>query len=70
MLFRSRLAGKSKSGFQVLIDDVAVRKGTIQLLDARGLPVVSGSVVDIDLDEFAPPDFGGTLHAGKIEWAA
>ena len=65
----TRLAGQSKSGFRVLIDDVAVRQGTIQLLDAQGLPVVSGIGVNIDLDEFEPPYFGGTLRAGKIEWA-
>ena len=65
---KTQLVGRAKSGFEVLIEDVVVRGGTIDLLDENGVPVTSASGVDIDLDEFAPPDFDGKLRAQKIVW--
>lgn len=65
-----RLEGKSKSGFEVLIEGLEVQNGTVDLQDAEGRPILTASEVNIDFSRLAAHDISGTLRIGKLAWSA
>jgi parvulin-like peptidyl-prolyl isomerase len=38
--------------------------------NGQGAPILRATGVDIDLSEFAPPDFAGKMHAQMLTWSA
>lgn len=64
------LEGQSKSGFEVLIEDLQVRHGTVDLQDAQGHSILTATDVTIDFSRLAAHDISGTLTIGKLSWSA
>ena len=65
-----RLQGESKSGFEVLIEDLQVLNGTIALQDAEGRPLLTATEVNIDFSRLAAHDISGVLSIGTLAWSA
>jgi uncharacterized protein involved in outer membrane biogenesis len=65
-----RIEGESRSGFQVVIEGLDLQGGAVELLDAKGQPVVAARDVSVDFTRLQPNDLGGTLRIAGIVWAS
>ncbi len=65
-----QLEGESRTGFQVVIEGLGVQQGSIEMIDSKGVPVLTATDVSIEFTKLMPVDVAGTLRVAKVTWAS